>query len=124
MADCFGLPNAAELVEQLRSASELGDAPAFNEFGVIVSKSTAQQAADTIEALLAENAKLKAERDHWEEIARERGEHYRQMRRERDAAIGMLVSEFGVDLDDHDACKEIREKHLRYVEKMLKEEEE
>lgn len=91
MADCFSLPNAAELVEQLRSASELGDAPSFGKFGVIVSKSTARQAADAIEQLLAENAKLKVERDTtlqgsadavaklWAEI--------NALRDERDAAV-------------------------------------
>lgn len=68
MADCVSLQNAAELVEELRSASELGDAPSFDKFGVILSKSTAQQAADTIEALMQENVKLKATAIHWHKI--------------------------------------------------------
>ena len=48
MADCVSLPNAAELVEQLRS----------NPNNVWMT-----EAAGSIEQLLADNAKLKAERD-------------------------------------------------------------
>lgn len=59
MADCFSLPNAAELVEMLRNHAEYCDMP-FSWMNEAYA-----QAADAIEALLAENVKLKAERDDW-----------------------------------------------------------
>lgn len=49
MADCFSLPNAAEILKNIRWMYA-------DEYWV-------QIAADAIEALLAENAKLRKERD-------------------------------------------------------------
>ena len=109
MADCFSLPNAAELVEQLRAFS----LHFARQLALDAELTTPWRAATAIETLAQENAKLKAERDHWEEIARERGEHYRQMRRERDAAVADIPKHCGTCrrfwrhencLDDADGC--------------------
>lgn len=57
MTNYVSLPNAAELVKTLRTHAEYCDMPFswMNE--------AYEQAADAIEALMQENAKLKAERD-------------------------------------------------------------
>lgn len=68
MADCFSLPNAAELVEMLRVEAEAVQAIEW-EIPICTSKHLAQ-AADAIEqfakdinVLTEQNAKLKAELD-------------------------------------------------------------
>ena len=61
MADCFSLLKAVELVEGLRRHIKLSrEGRIYVDIG---SEIFCRQAADTIEQLLAENAKLKAERD-------------------------------------------------------------
>lgn len=64
MANCFYLPNAVELVVELKCFHTLLDD--YAEANVPYTRSELDcivQAADAIEQLLAENAKLKAERD-------------------------------------------------------------
>lgn len=61
MIDCFSLPDAAELVTTLRNHAEYCDMP-FSWMNEAYA-----QAADAIEQLLAENAKLKAERDEYKQ---------------------------------------------------------
>ena len=61
MADCFSLPNAAELIGELRE-----DAYFWREDDYLCDVRRAEileETADTIEQLMQENAKLKAERD-------------------------------------------------------------
>lgn len=61
MADCVSPPNAAELVEDLRKHIKLSrEGRIYVDIG---SEIFCRQAADAIEQLLAENAKLKKERD-------------------------------------------------------------
>ena len=61
MADCFSLPNAAKLVGELRDDYKaFGDGRTQNFVEVTL---RCKKAADAIEQLLAENAKLKTERD-------------------------------------------------------------
>lgn len=55
MADCFSLQSIKEIVEDLRAIESYGEMP--------VSSYEARNYKDAIEALLAENEKLKAERD-------------------------------------------------------------
>ncbi len=58
MADCFSLPNAAELVEELKKCADCA--------GVYCTEFCGEklfEISDFVEALLAENAKLKAELD-------------------------------------------------------------
>lgn len=66
MADCFSLPNVAELVEMLRVEAEAVQAIEW-EIPICTSKHLAQ-AADAIEQFAKENAKLKAEAVHWHKI--------------------------------------------------------
>ena len=56
MADCFSLPNAVELVEELREAASEDDSITFDYKYI-------EEIVNAIEALMLENTKLKAERD-------------------------------------------------------------
>ena len=58
MDDCISLPNAAELVEELKNCADCAGGYCTEACGESLFK-----IADFVEALLAENAKLKAERD-------------------------------------------------------------
>ena len=61
MDDCFSLPNAAKLVAKMRDYADTAD---DNIYGICVNTpNVLRQAADAIEQLLAENAKLKEELD-------------------------------------------------------------
>lgn len=68
MADCFSLPNVAELVERLRLCADdksvhCKGCEFMDTENNLCMNIMINCAADAIEALLAENAKLKAERD-------------------------------------------------------------
>lgn len=61
MSDCFSLPNAAELVEELKVCAS--DCSYLQNGFDLHNGSIMFRAADAIEQLMQENAKLKAERD-------------------------------------------------------------
>lgn len=58
MADCFSLPNAVELIVKCEEWLSITKRLKANDLTEHIEK-----CADAIESLLAENAKLKAERD-------------------------------------------------------------
>ena len=66
MADCFNLPNATELLDKMRGYADIAD---DNIYGICVNTpNVLRQAADVIEQLMQENAKLKAKAIQWYKI--------------------------------------------------------
>lgn len=90
MADCFSLPNAAEMVNALREEADAVQAVEW-EIPICTSNHIAM-AADVIEQLLAENAKLKAAFDRCYESNENLYNELQEVKAERDAAVADVKS--------------------------------